>query len=104
MSCFTVKRLLSKRTKNVFQDLLSLNAGQNVCRMLQGEHSAVLSTFIKLTIFHKDLSFFPIFEWPFYTGFTVYPYNVLLLAHLSHKILVSFCDNYKILVHGSHRN
>ena len=27
---------------------LSFNAGQKYCRMLQGEHSAILSTFIKL--------------------------------------------------------
>ena len=30
------------------EDQLSLNAGQKYCRMLQGEHSAILSTFIKL--------------------------------------------------------
>ena len=29
-----------------FQDQLSLNADQKYCRMLQGEHSAILSTFI----------------------------------------------------------
>ena len=39
---------LSKRPKIGFQDQLSLNAGQKYCRMLQGEHSAILSTFIKL--------------------------------------------------------
>ena len=39
--------------------------------MLQGEHSAILLTFIKLPFVTKIfvLSFF--FEWPFYTGFTV---------------------------------
>ena len=31
-----------------FQDQLSLNAGQTYCRMLQGEHSAMRSTFIML--------------------------------------------------------
>ena len=36
-----------KRQKIGFQDQLSLNAGQKYCRMLQGEHSAILSTFIK---------------------------------------------------------
>ena len=48
-----------------------LNAGQKYCRMLQVEHSAILSTFIKLPFVIKIfvLSFF---EWPFYTGFTVY--------------------------------
>ena len=39
---------LKKKTKIVFQDRLLLNAGQKYCRMLQGEHSAILLTFIKL--------------------------------------------------------
>ena len=43
-----VKQPLSKRPNIGFQDQLSLNAGQNYCRMLQGEHSAILPTFIKL--------------------------------------------------------
>ena len=40
------------------------------CKMLQGEHSAILSTFIKLPFVIKTfvLSFF---EWPFYPCFTV---------------------------------
>ena len=42
-----VKQPLSKRHKIVFQDQLSLNAGQKYCRMLQGEHSAIILTFIK---------------------------------------------------------
>ena len=41
-----IKRPLSKRPKIGFQDQLSLNAGQKYCRMLQGEHSAIHSTFI----------------------------------------------------------
>ena len=45
-----VKRPLSKRPTIVFQDHLSLNAGQNYCRMLQMEPCAILSTFIKLPI------------------------------------------------------
>ena len=36
-----------KDPKIGFRDQLSLNAGQKYCRMLQGEHSAKLSTFIK---------------------------------------------------------
>ena len=43
-----VKQPLSERQKIGFQDQLSLNAGQKNCRMLQGEHSAILLTFIKL--------------------------------------------------------
>ena len=42
------KKPLKKKTKNCFSDRLSLNAGQKYCRMLQWEHSAILSTFIKL--------------------------------------------------------
>ena len=39
--------------------------------MLQGEHSAILLTFIKLPFVIK-IFVLSIFEWPFYTGFTVY--------------------------------
>ena len=38
--------------------------------MLQGEHSAILSTFIKLPFVIK-IFVLSIFELPFYTGFTV---------------------------------
>ena len=37
-----------KKTKNGFQNQLLLNACQKYSRMLQWEHSAILSTFIKL--------------------------------------------------------
>ena len=46
-----LKRPISKRNPEIvlfFQDPMSLNAGQKYRRMLQGEHSAILSTFIKL--------------------------------------------------------
>ena len=38
--------------------------------MLQGEHSAIFLTFIKLPFVIK-IFVLSIFEWPFYTGFTV---------------------------------
>ena len=38
--------------------------------MLQGEHSAIRSTFINLR-FVIEISVLSIFEWLFYTGFTV---------------------------------
>ena len=38
--------------------------------MLHGEHSAILLTFIKLPYVIK-IFVLSIFEWPFYTGFTV---------------------------------
>ena len=65
-----VRLLLLKRLKISFQDQLSLNAGQKYCRMLQREHSAILSTFIKPPFVIK-IFVLSIFEWPFYTGFTV---------------------------------
>ena len=65
-----VKRPLSKRPKIGFQDQLSLNAGQKYCRMLQGEHSAILLTFNKLP-FLVEIFVLSVFEWSFYTGFTV---------------------------------
>ena len=49
----SVKRPLSKRPKIGFQDHLLLNAGQRYCRMLQGEHSAILLTFIKVLFVMK---------------------------------------------------
>ena len=66
-----VKRALSKRPKNGFQDQLSLNAGQKYCRMLLGEHSAILLASIKLPFVIK-IFVLSIFEWPFHTGFTVF--------------------------------
>ena len=43
-----VRRPLSKIPQISFRDQLSFNAGQKYCRMLQGEHSAILLAFIKL--------------------------------------------------------
>ena len=65
-----VKRPLSKRPQICFQYQLSLNAGQNYCRMLQWEHSAILSTFIELPFVIK-IFVLSIFEWPFYIDFPV---------------------------------
>ena len=65
-----VKWPLSKRPKIGFQDQLLLNAGKKYCRMLQVEHSAILLTFIMQSIVIK-LFVLSIFEWLFYTGFTV---------------------------------
>ena len=43
-----LKRSLSERPIMGFQDQLSLNAGLKYCRMLRGEHSAILLTCIEL--------------------------------------------------------
>ena len=69
-----LKRPISKRPKIGFQDQLSCYAGQKYCRMLQGEHSTILLTFIKLPFVIK-IFILSIFEWPFYTGFTVFAYT-----------------------------
>ena len=60
-----VKRPLPRRPKIGFQDQLSLNAGQMDCRMLQGEHSAILSTFFKLPLIIK-IFLLSCFEWLFW--------------------------------------
>ena len=48
-----VKRPFTKRSKIGFQEPLSLNAGQKYCRMLQAEHSALLSTISELPVVIK---------------------------------------------------
>ena len=45
--------------------------------MLQGEHSAILSTFNKLPFVIKTFVL-SILEWPFYTGFTVLEISILI--------------------------
>ena len=65
-----LKQPLKKKTKIDFQGQLSLNAGQKYCRKLQGEHSAILLTFIKLLSVIK-VFVLSIFESPPKTGFTV---------------------------------
>ena len=88
-----LKRLLSKRQKNGFQDQLLLNACQKYCRMLQGEHSAILWTFIKLPSVIKFfvLSFF---EWLLKTGFTV---TEAVDIYMSHDIRFCYFLNRRVV-------
>ena len=67
--CILWNFILSKYSKTCVKQPRS-NAGQKYCRMLQGEHSAILLTFIKLPFVIK-IFVLSIFEWQFYTGFTV---------------------------------
>ena len=74
--------------------------------MLQVEHSAILSTFIKLPIVIK-IFVLSIFEWPFYTGFTVGLYfHMLYVFYSSKKTLCIYytCiiteESYQLLVAG----
>ena len=66
-----IKRPLKQNTNIGFQYRLSLNAGQKYYRLLQWEHSAILTTFIKLTFSNKTYVL-SIFKWLLKTGFTVY--------------------------------
>ena len=50
--------------------------------MLQGEHSAILSTCSKLSFVIK-IFVLSIFEWLFYTGFTVHVYVTTCMYHRS---------------------
>ena len=74
-----------KKTKNGFQDRLSLNAGQKYCKMLQWEHFAILLTFIMLPGVIKILVL-SILSGCFMQVL------LYLLAHLSHSHKVSYFD------------
>ena len=54
--------------------------------MLQREHSSILLTFIKLPVVIKTFVL-SIFEWLFYTGFTVILSDIYLLMYLQKKYL-----------------
>ena len=94
-----LKQPLSKRQKNGFQDQLSLNASQQYCRMLQGEHSAILLTFIKL-LFAFKIFVLSIFEWPLKTGFTVHVHSrrQLSMYNFQGEKLRSYFDRYKTFI------
>ena len=66
---YTVKPPLSKRPKLVFKTNYRLIQVRSIAECSR-EHSAILSTFIKLPFVFK-IFVLSIFEWPFYTGFTV---------------------------------
>ena len=87
-----VKRPLSKRPTIGCQDQFSLNADQKYCRILQMEHYAIHLTFLKLPFVIKifDLS---IFDWSFYTGFTVAESRAYSLVLRTNGHLVSFRPN-----------
>ena len=64
---------LKKDQKLVFKTnyrLMQVKSIAECSKMLQGEHSAIVSTFIKLPYVIK-IFVESIFEWPFNTGFTV---------------------------------
>ena len=83
------------KTENWFSSQLLFNAGQRYCRMLQWEHSAVLLTFIKIPLV-IDMFVVFVFEWPFYTGFTVY--LTKLDGRFHHADLYTTLLNFNLLI------
>ena len=65
-----LKRPLKKKTKNCFSRPIIDYRRSKVLQNALREHSAILSTFIKLPFVIK-IFVLSIFEWPLETGFTV---------------------------------
>ena len=70
------KRPLKKNTKNWFSRPIIPQCRSKVLQNALLEHSAILSTFIKLPFVFKTFVL-SIFEWPLKTGFTVLYYLLL---------------------------
>ena len=75
-----------KRPKIGFQIQLLLNAGQKYCRKLQGEHSAIRSTFINMTKLPFVIKIFvlSLFEKSLKTGFTVHNVHSHVICCVNH--------------------
>ena len=65
------------------------------CSKVQGEHSAILTTFIKLPFVIK-IFVLSIFEWPLYTGFTIMQFFSSLLCHSREVKEHQSCQTYVI--------
>ena len=65
--------------------------------MFHLEHSEILSTFIKLPFVIK-IYVLSIFEWPFYTGFTVPVIDNPVI-----RLLTTVCGLIKARLHAFHR-
>ena len=69
-----------KDQKMVFKTDYRLMQVKSIAECSEGrEHFAILSTFIKLPVVIKIFAL-SIFEWPFYTGFTVSQLSIRTLA------------------------
>ena len=68
--------------------------------MLQGEHSAILSTFIKLSFVIKNLVL-SIFEWPLETGFTVCIEDEDVSILWSRKLNSPACESWALFASAS---
>ena len=76
---------VKKNTIIGVKDQLSLNAGHKYCRMLQREHSAILSTFVKLPFVIK-IFISSHFEWALNTGITVHVLPFILYAYKQSRL------------------
>ena len=85
-----VKRPLLNKPKIIFQDQLSLNAGQKYYKVLQ-EHIAIRLAFIELPFVIK-IFVLSIFEWPFYTGFTQIYTGFAYVLHKFYCLWASIYD------------
>ena len=83
------KRPLSKDRKFIFKTNYRLMQVKSIAECSL-EHSAILLTFIKLPFVIK-IFILSIFEWPFYTGFTVLDQD---RAKLFEDILFTFTPKY----------
>ena len=88
-----LKRPLKRRPKIGLNDKWQLNEGQKYCIMLQGEDSAILSTFINLPIVIKTFVL-SIFEWRLKTGFTLLQSQMTMFQHANNGTLASFMVTY----------
>ena len=66
-----------KDLKLVFKTNYRLMQVKGIAECSKGEHSALLSTSIRLQFVNK-IFVLSIFEWQFYTGSTVHPYSLKL--------------------------
>ena len=95
----TVKPVISGHSKRRpeidFQDRFFHNAGQKYCRMLQREHSAILSTFIKLPFVIK-IFVLSIFECLFFYRFTVFIWSTGLTLILPKYFVLKMLSAYYV--------
>ena len=73
--------------------------------MLQGGHSAILSTFIKLPFVMK-IFVLSIFEWQFYTGFTVAEdlFSAAFVVSKGPKVIKLFSCSTEHEISPAHKN
>ena len=71
--------------------------------MLQGEHSAIHLTFIKLPVVIK-IFVLSIFKWPFYTGFTLMHLTINgKCSKIVYTFLILFASKLLVIRAGIHK-